>query len=89
MSLEEFAKEARRRTSAPVALHLDVEHLTGIIDGPPQPTASPVDHQTQFIEVPDIGARAPRALQSSGVLHAESPRASIISETSRKLTPKR
>ena len=101
-SLQEFAKEALRGACAQAALHQNVEHLARVVDGPPQPAARPIDRQTQFIEVPDVRARAPRAPQSSGVLRAEpqrpetdgfvrdlNPRASINSETSRRLTPKR
>src|SRR6266851_2679577 len=70
-SLQEFAKEALRGEGAPAALNQDVEHLARVIDGPPQPAALPIDHQTEFIEVPDVGTRSPRAPQSSGVLRAE------------------
>src|SRR5215813_2791781 len=38
-SLQEFAKEALRGPGAPAPLHQDVEHLAGVIDGPPQPAA--------------------------------------------------
>src|SRR5262245_4793837 len=41
--------------------HQDVEHLARVIDGPPQPAALSIDHQTEFIEVPDVGARPPAA----------------------------
>jgi hypothetical protein len=37
-------------------------------------SALPIDHQTEFIEVPDVRARPPRAPQSSGVLRAEPQR---------------
>src|SRR5262245_64367211 len=73
-SPQELAKEALRGACAPTALNEDVEHLAGIIDGPPEPAAFPVDHQTEFIEVPDVRARPSRASQSSGVLHAEAQR---------------
>src|SRR5262249_54301488 len=59
-SLQAFAKEARRGGGARAAVHQDVEHAAGIIDGPPQRGGLPVDHQTQFIKVPDVGAGAPR-----------------------------
>jgi hypothetical protein len=72
-SLHEFAKEAFRGERAPTALHQDVENLPRIIDGPPQPAALPIDHQTEFIEVPDVRALA-RAPQSSRVLRAEPQR---------------
>ena len=66
-------------------------------------TAAPsLDHQTEFIEVPDVGAYPSAAPQSSGVSapnrrvqrriaswETSIPRASINSETSRRLTPKR
>jgi hypothetical protein len=55
-------------------LDQDVEHLARVIDGPPQPTALPVDHQAKFIEMPDVRARASRPSQSSGVLQAEPQR---------------
>jgi hypothetical protein len=35
----EFAKEALRGECAPTALYEDVEHLAGVIDGPPEPAA--------------------------------------------------
>src|SRR6516165_1607327 len=44
--LQELAKEPLRRSGAPMALDQDVEYLTRVIDGPPQPTALPIDHQT-------------------------------------------
>jgi hypothetical protein len=72
--LQEFAKEPLRRSGAPMALHQDVEYLTRVIDRPPQPTALPIDHQTEFIEVPDVRTGAPRAPQASGVLQTEPER---------------
>ena len=70
-ALQECEKEPLRRSGAPMALDQDVEYLTRVIDGPPQPTALPIDHQTEFIEVPDVRAGSPNAPQSSGVLGAE------------------
>lgn len=40
----------------------------------PEPAPLPIDHQAEFIEVPEARARPPRAPQSSGVLGAEPPR---------------
>ena len=71
---QEFAKEALRGPRAPTALDQDVEHLTRVIDGPPQPTALPIDHQAEFVEVPDVRAGTPRAPQVSRVLQAEPER---------------
>src|SRR5262249_29782292 len=73
-ALQEFAKEPLRRSGAPVALDQDVEYFARVIDGPPQPTPFSIDHQTQFIEVPDVRTRTSRAPQASGVLRPESQR---------------
>ena len=40
--LQEFAKEALRSECATAALNQDVEHLAGVIDGPPEPAALPL-----------------------------------------------
>jgi hypothetical protein len=45
-----------------------------VIDGPPQPAALTINHQTEFVKVPDVRARAPRAPQSSSVLRTEPQR---------------
>ncbi len=71
MSLEEFAKEALRSEGASTALNEDVEHLACVIDRPPQPATLAVDHQTEFIEVPDVGTGPVRPPQSACVLRAE------------------
>ena len=71
---QEFAKAALRGPRAPTALDQDVEHLARVIDSPPQPTALPIDHQTQFIEMPDVRARTSRPSQSSCILQAEPQR---------------
>jgi hypothetical protein len=42
-------------------LYEDIEHLAGVIDGPPEPAALALDHQTEFIEVPGVRARPSRA----------------------------
>ena len=67
-------RKALRSECAPAALNQDLEHLTGVIDGPPEPAALPIDHQAEFIKVLDVRARLPSALQSSGVLRAEPQR---------------
>jgi len=55
----EVPSRACERSAAPrgtpAALHQDVAHLARIIDHPPQPAPLTVDHQTEFIEVPDVG----------------------------------
>jgi hypothetical protein len=56
---QEFANEALRGECTPAALHQDVQNFTRVIDGPPQSAALPVDHQTEFIEVPDVRAGSP------------------------------
>jgi hypothetical protein len=70
-SLQEFAQEALRGVRVSAALNQDVKNLAGVIDGPPQPAALSIDHQTEFIQVPDVGAYPSRAPQSSGVLRAK------------------
>src|SRR5262249_16894062 len=42
-----------------------------VIDGPPQPAPLPVDHQTEFIEMPDVRAGTARPSQASRVLQPE------------------
>jgi hypothetical protein len=53
------------------ALNEDIEKFAGVIDGPPQPAALSIDDQTEFIEVPDVGACPSPAPQSSRVLRPE------------------
>jgi hypothetical protein len=67
-------KSFLRKRFAARALRQDVKNLAGVIDGPPESAALSVDHQTEFIEVPDVRARPSRASQSSGVLRAEPQR---------------
>jgi hypothetical protein len=102
-SLQEFAQETLCGECAPAALHQDVRHLARVINGAPQSAALAIDHQTEFIEVPEVRAgplrsasvvgRTPcRTAGSRGGWLRERPLSvgpASTSETSRRLTPKR
>ena len=71
LTLQELSKESLCRTPVSTGLHENIDHVTVLIDRPPEVLALTVDRDKYFIQKPRIAETTLAAFQSTSVLRSE------------------